>query len=90
MLEIAVNYVLDTLHEFWQYLKPKHKVYLAGVKHPTKDGYLFITMIPEHVELPVGYTRLTDVMPVATASQRWNHFKLIELVVPENSPETGT
>jgi hypothetical protein len=82
--------IADTLWEFWQYLKPHGNVYLAGVKHPTKDGYLFITMIPEKVDVPQGYERLTYAMPVAKASQRWNHFKLIELVVPENSPETGT
>lgn len=83
-----INYILDTLWEFWQYLKPNRTVYLAGLKY--EDRYILIKMVPEGIDKGDGWEKLTDPMPIKKAEQRVQHFKLIRLVAPKNSPQIGT
>lgn len=83
-----MNYIFDTLWEFWQYLKPHGNVYLAGV--PYKQNYIIISMIPENVALPSKYEKLSEAMTRDKASQRIEHFKLIKLVASKKSLEIDT
>jgi len=70
-----LNYILDTIYEFWQYMKPHGNFYIAGIKY--YDKYIIVRIIPENVALPENYEQLTQPMPKAKAEQRLTHFDLI-------------
>ncbi len=73
-----INYILDTLYELYEYLKPQSRVYIAGVK--LQNRYILTRMIPENVDLPEGYERLTESMNKDKAEKRITHFKLIRII----------
>jgi hypothetical protein len=73
-----IYWIFDTLWEFWQYLKPSRRVYIAGIKK--FDRYVLTKMIPESLPLDNGWEQLTQPMPFAEAEQRIQHFKLIKIV----------
>ena len=83
-----LEWIYDTLWEFWQYLQPKGCVYIAGYKY--KDRYILMKLVPEALPMGNGWEQLTESMSHEQAAKRLDHFQLIRLVEPKDSPETGT
>lgn len=77
-----INYLCDTLYEFWQYFKPHPLVYIAG--RYQFDILILVKIIPEHLPVDTGWEQLTQPMTKAQAELRIQHFKLIKLVESEN------
>lgn len=83
-----MNYILDTLWEIWQYFKPNRDVYLVGKYYFGR--LILIRMIPKDLPMAHGWEQLTQPMPIRQAEQRIQHFKLISIVTPKESPQMST
>lgn len=83
-----MNWIFDTLWEFWQYMKPNRIVYLAGKYHNGK--LMLIRMIPEALPMGNGWEQLTQPMPEKEALQRANMFPLYRVVEKAKLSEIGT
>lgn len=84
----AINYILDSLWELWQYLKPKGNVYIAGKF--SNDRLFLRRFVPESIELEDGWVQLTQPMPYKEAEKRIENFPLYRVVATKKLPEIGT